>query len=125
MMSFVGAICSMKGIKPSSSPYFLAVHNNQATIFEIVIFVFSSLGYVAYVAMWALFQMQFAGLMDLVPGRTTPESLSFNVRMVARLAAPLVFFYLGWLAENGLKSGEWIYNDAPEGQQIKMNSAFQ
>ena len=124
MMSFVGAICSMKGIKPSSSPYFLAVHDNQATIFEIVIFVFSSLGYVAYVAMWALFQMQFAGLMDLVPGRTTPESLSFNVRMVARLAAPLVFFYLGWLAENGLKSGEWIYNDAPEGQQIKMNSAF-
>lgn len=124
LMSIVGAICSMEGVHPTNSPYFLAVHNDSASTFDIVLFVFTSLGYVAYISMWSLFQMQFAGLMDLVPGRTTPESLSFNVRMVARLAAPLVFFYLGWLAENGLKSGDWVYNDAPAGQQIKMNSAF-
>lgn len=42
--------------------------------------------------------------------RTTPESLSFNARMVARLAAPLAFFYLGWISENGLTSGDWTEN---------------
>ena len=51
--------------------------------------------------------------MELVPYKTTPESLSFNVRMVARLAAPLAFFYLGWLSENGIKDGPWTANQAP------------
>ena len=51
--------------------------------------------------------------MELVPYKTTPESLSFNVRMVARLAAPLAFFYLGWLSENGIKDGPWTANSAP------------
>ena len=51
--------------------------------------------------------------MELVPYKTTPESLSFNVRMVARLAAPLAFFYLGWLSENGIKDGSWTANQAP------------
>jgi hypothetical protein len=54
-----------------------------------------------------------AGFMELVPYKTTPESLSFNVRMVARLAAPLAFFYLGWLSENGIKEGTWTDNQAP------------
>ena len=54
-----------------------------------------------------------AGFMELVPYKTTPESLSFNVRMVARLAAPLAFFYLGWLSENGIKPGDWSDNQAP------------
>lgn len=40
---------------------------------------------------------RFGGMMELVPFKTTPESLSFNVRMCARLAAPLAFFYLGLL----------------------------
>lgn len=66
-----------------------------------------SLGYTAYVTMWSLFQMKLEGYVALVPGRTTPESLSFNVRMCARLAAPLSFFYLGWIAENGLEDGYW------------------
>ena len=51
--------------------------------------------------------------MELVPYKTTPESLSFNVRMVARLAAPLAFFYLGWISENGIKDGPWTANNAP------------
>lgn len=51
--------------------------------------------------------------MELVPYKTTPESLSFNVRMVARLSAPLAFFYLGWLSENGIKDGPWTANEAP------------
>ena len=54
-----------------------------------------------------------AGFMELVPYKTTPESLSFNVRMVARLAAPLAFFYLGWISENGIKDGPWTANEAP------------
>lgn len=39
--------------------------------------------------------------------------MSFNVRMVARLAAPLAFFYLGWISENGLRTGDWVYNNGP------------
>jgi hypothetical protein len=27
--------------------------------------------------------------------------------MCLRFAAPLAFFYLGWIAENGIKSGDW------------------
>ena len=57
--------------------------------------------------------LRLAGFMELVPYKTTPESLSFNVRMVARLAAPLAFFYLGWLSENGIKDGPWTANQAP------------
>jgi hypothetical protein len=29
------------------------------------------------------------------------------------LAAPLAFFYLGWIAENGIKDGPWTNNNAP------------
>ena len=50
--------------------------------------------------------------MEMVPFRTTPESLSFNARMVARLAAPMAFFYLGWIFENGTNNGDWVYSDA-------------
>ena len=39
--------------------------------------------------------------MVMCQGQTTPEALSFNVRMCVRLAAPLAFFYLGWISENG------------------------
>jgi hypothetical protein len=39
--------------------------------------------------------------MELVGGNGTwPVSMSFHARMVARLVAPLVFFYLGWIHEN-------------------------
>ena len=41
--------------------------------------------------------------MELVEGSTTPESMSFNVRMCMRLTPPLAFFYLGWLQENGIR----------------------
>jgi len=47
--------------------------------------------------------------MEMVPFRTTPESLSFNARMTARLCAPIAFFYLGWIAENGTQDGSWVY----------------
>ena len=76
VFSFIGAICSMKGINPNNSVYFLAIQDDRATTGGIVIFIFFTIGYVAYVTMWSLFQMRMAGLMDLVPGRTTPESLS-------------------------------------------------
>lgn len=63
--------------------------------------------------------------MELVPHRSTPKSISFNVRAVARFAAPLAFFYLGWIAENGIKEGDWQYNDASRSDdKIFMPSAF-
>eukprot|EP01036_Dinobryon_divergens_P032725 gene32725-42376_t len=43
------------------------------------------MGYVTYITMWSLFRIRLVGTMELVPHRTHPKSLSFNVRMIARL----------------------------------------
>ena len=111
--SFLGAICSMHNVDPKASVYFLAVHDANASLAGVAIFILITLGYAGSVTLWALFQMNFAGMSVLVPFSTAPEGLSFNVRMVARLAAPLAFFYLGWIAESGLVSGSWTSNLAP------------
>lgn len=103
----------MNGVDSKSSAYFLAVHDPNATPTGIVIFIFFTLGYTAWVALWSIFQMRFEGYVELMVGRTSPESLSFNVRMCARLAAPLAFFYLGFIAENGLDDGSWIDSNEP------------
>ncbi len=124
LFSFLGAICSIQGISPENSVYFVAVHSDQASGPGIVIFILITFAYAAYVAMWSLFQMRFAGMMELSPHSTSPEGLSFNVRMVARLAAPLAFFYLGWLAEAGLKTGSWTSNDAPSVLQNYTTAYF-
>jgi hypothetical protein len=107
VLSFVGVICTMNGVPIRGSPYFTGVHDDNASATGIVFFIFLTLGYTSYITTWSLFQMKLVGYVELVPGRSTPEALSFNVRMCARLAAPLAFFYLGWIAEDGLKSGSW------------------
>lgn len=119
LFSFIGICSCMKGADNSASIYFNAVHDPDATPGGIVIFIFISLGYTSYITCWALFQMNFAGLMILVRYSTTPESLSFNVRMIARLAAPLAFFYLGWISESGLRSGAWTQNLAPYHYELR------
>lgn len=129
-LSFLGVICSISGVDHTSSVYYQAVHGNGGQ-FGIALFILITFSYSIYVAIWALFKMQFAGMMVLVQGRTTPFCLSFNVRMVLRLAAPLSFFYLGWIAENGIiydasdngTVGEWLFNQN-EDQPIYMQSAF-
>lgn len=113
ILSFLGVVCSMKGVSNGVSPYFLAVHDDAATTAGITIFILITFGYTVYIATWAIFQIKTSAAAELVPGRTTPEALSFNVRMVARLAAPLAFFYLGWISENGIRTGSWLYNDGP------------
>lgn len=113
ILSFLGVVCSMKGVSNKISPYFLAVHAGTATEGGIAIFILLTLGYSAYIAAWAVFQMKIAYCMELHPHYTTSVSLSFNCRMAIRLAAPLAFFYLGWIAENGLVTGSFQYNDAP------------
>eukprot|EP01038_Epipyxis_sp_PR26KG_P013392 gene13392-17956_t len=113
ILSFLGVVCSMTGVRNEVSVYFLATHDSQATVGGITVFILFTFGYTVYITSWAIFQMRLSGLMELVPMRTTPESLSFNVRAIARFAAPLAFFYLGWIAENGIKSGTWNYNNAP------------
>jgi len=127
IFSFIGVVGSFNGVNVESTPYFQAVHNSGASTGSIVMFVFVTFGYTVYITFWSLFQMRLGGLMELVPGETTPLSLSFNARMIARLAAPLVFFYLGWLAENGCttQNPEWTYNQAPAGSDpIEMTSSF-
>lgn len=116
LFSFLGVVCSMQGVDNNVSVYFQAVHGSDDYVNRggIALFILITLGYTVHMTTWALFQMKIAGMMELVPYRTTPLSLSFNVRMIARLAAPLAFFYLGWLSENGIKSGPWLYNNAPD-----------
>lgn len=123
ILSFVGVICTMNGVSIRKTPYFKAIHDNNTTAAGIVFFIFLTLGYTAYITFWSLFQMKLVGYVELVPGRTTPEALSFNVRMCARLAAPLVFFYLGWIAEDGLKSGPWEDSSTPNTYEY-MNVTF-
>lgn len=118
-LSFLGVVCSMKGVSNSVSPYYLAVHSSSATPAGICIFIFLTFGYTIYITTWSIFQMKTSAVCELVPGRTTPEALSFNVRMVARLAAPLAFFYLGWISENGLRTGDWVDNDGPSSIQLQ------
>lgn len=124
ILSFIGVCCSFSGVDVTRTPYFQAVHT-RTTTGGVVIFCFITFGYTIYITLWSLFQMKMGGLMDLVVGETTPLSLSFNARMIARLAAPLAFFYMGWLAENGctLQDETWIYNNAPV-NPIKMPSSF-
>lgn len=95
--SFLGVISTMTGVANNSSVYFLAVHSGNPSFSGVLIFILVSMGYAVYVTLWSLFQMQFAGMMHLVPHRTSAVCLSFNARMCARLAAPLAFFYLGKL----------------------------
>lgn len=100
VLSFLGVICSMTGVDNNVSVYFLAVHNDNVRPSGIVLFILVTLGYTVYLATWSIFQIKLSANSELVPSRSTPEALSFNVRMIARLAAPLAFFYLGrfWLS---------------------------
>ena len=112
LFSFLGVVGSMDGVSFDVSVYYKATHDSKATPAGITLFIFITLGYTAYITYWSLFQVKMAGLLELQPHRTTPESLSFNVRMTANLSAPLAFFYLGWIAENGLSPGDWTNNKA-------------
>lgn len=107
LFSFLGVVCSMAGVPNEASVYFLATHSASASGPAIVVFILFTLGYTTYVTLWSIFQIRVSGFVELVPFRTSPEFLSFNTRMCLRLAAPIAFFYLGWIAENGLKSGSW------------------
>jgi hypothetical protein len=118
ILSFLGVICSMTGVSNGVSPYFLAIHGDNIRPAGICVFVFITFAYTVNITTWAIFEMKFGAAYELVPGRTTPEALSFNVRMVARLAAPLAFFYLGWIAENGIKTGSWVNNNGPTGYAL-------
>ena len=98
LFSFLGVVSTMSGVSNSSSVYFLAVHRGDPSFSGVLIFILITMGYAVYTTLWSLFQMHFAGMMTLVPHRTSAVCLSFNARMCARLAAPMAFFYLGELS---------------------------
>jgi len=111
----IGAICSIKGVPRPSSPFFAIVHAPTNRRGGIAFFVALTFGYTVVVALWALLQLKSLGF-ELVKGRTTPYSLSAYFRMVASLAFPLTFFYLGWVGENGIDKGgndPWMYFSVP------------
>ena len=119
---YMGIFGSFKGAEKDVSVYYSATHSDHVSGGGIAVFVLMTLGFVATVTSWSLFQFRFSGIMEMVPYRTTPTSLSFNARMVGRLAPPLAFFYLGWIFENGIREGAWLYNDGIP--PIKMTLAF-
>ena len=109
LLSIIGAMSSLKGVPKQSSMFFLIVHMPVNTRGGIAFFIALTFGYSVLVTLWALMQLRSLGF-ELVAGRTTPYSLSAYFRMVASVAFPLTFFYLGWLGENGTESeGEWMY----------------
>jgi hypothetical protein len=129
LFSYLGVIGTMNGVGPGVSVYFLAVHDSSSSGSGICVFILLTLGYVAYVTMWSLFQMRLSGFMELLPGQlTTAKSLSTNSRVVSSLSTPLGFFYLGWIFENGVRTGSWTEGSpdgtAGDGDDNTIMSAF-
>ena len=123
VFSFLGIIGSFGGGARTASLYFLTVHHPSTseynTITGIVIFVFITLTYPILVTTWALFQLRGLGF-ELVPHRTTPEALSACYRILGGLTFPLCFFYLGWMAENGIEDGQWLMYMKPQNQSVPV-----
>jgi hypothetical protein len=105
ILCYLGVISTIEGVDPDASPFSVAVHDDGAGGNGITVFVLFTLGYACYICTWALFEMKIGSFMELVTNQGTwPLSMSFNARFVARVAAPLAFFYLGWLHENGTRN---------------------
>ena len=122
LLSFLGIIGSINGVSSNTSPYYDLIQRENLDEVTIVFVIFMTLGYAAAVTAWALFQIKFSSDLEMVPYRTTATSLCFNARMMAQLTPPLAFFYLGWIAENGLRSGDWLNNQGEP--PIYMENAF-
>lgn len=111
LFSFLGVFGSISGMPSETSVYFIILHNSNLNGIDIVIFTLLTLGYTFYVAMWALYEIKITGIMELVGNNGTwPISMSFHARMVARLVAPLIFFYLGLIRENQNIGGNFEKN---------------
>ena len=113
VFSMIGVIATMTGKSQTGSPYYMAVHQSGSRWVALAVFIMTTLGYASFVAYWSLLQMSFGGKMILVFRRSSGYCMSFSSRMCARLAAPVAFFYLGWLAEAGLIEGDWLYKQYP------------
>jgi hypothetical protein len=129
VFSYLGIIGTMHGVGPSVSVYSIAVHSDGASGGGICVFVLLTLSYSTFVVLWSVFQMRVANMMELLPAqRTTANSLSVNSRVCAKLSAPMAFFYLGWIFENGLKRGSWTDGanggDAGDGDDNTIVTAF-
>lgn len=128
VFSYLGIIGTMHGVGPGVSVYFLAVHDDRSSASGICVFVLVTLCHTIFTIVWSVFQMKISNLMELLPGQTTPSSLSVNARVCANLSSPLAFFYLGWIYENGLRKGPWTEGveggTAGEGAKNKLFTAF-
>jgi hypothetical protein len=128
VFSYLGIIGTMNGVGPGVSVYFLAIHNDSSSASGICVFVLATLCHAIFTIIWSVFQMKISNLMELLPGQTTPSSLSVNARVCANLSSPLAFFYLGWIYENGLRTGSWTEGadggSVGEGSKNKIFTAF-
>lgn len=108
LCSYLGIVSTIKGVPYNISPYFVVIHNKNISEPCIALFTFVTIGYVCYVTKWALFEMKFFKSLQLVKNNVTwPIPMSANSRIFASLSVPLIFFYLGWLHENGIEDGEF------------------
>ena len=111
VMSFailMAYIAVMVGYDSGLSFFTFVTHRPGAHVGGITVFTLLTLGYFAFIMFWSLMQMRLAGEIELIAYETTPYSLSFNARMCARLAPPMVFTYFGLIYENGIENGEWL-----------------
>lgn len=113
LFCFLGVIGSMTPQTINASVYFHMVHSPlKPNLGGITLAVYLQMIYPILVSVWSLFQLRSLGL-ELVKHRTTPNALSFGCRIIMGLSFPLIFFYLAWIAENGLNDGPWMHVDVP------------
>ena len=101
--SYLGVIVSIKNVPPNISPYYKIIELDSITPLRIIVFSFITIGYIFQVAKWSLFQTNVFKSLKLVNNKITwPIPMSINSRIFASISIPLMFFYLGWLHENGI-----------------------
>jgi hypothetical protein len=113
LFCFLGVIGCMSDKSIGASVYFQMLHGDAApSLGGYTMAVYLQMIYPILVTSWALFQLRSLGL-ELVEHRTTPNALSFGCRLIMGLSFPLCFFYLSWVAENGINDGPWMHVPVP------------
>ena len=118
--SYLGIVSMINKIPFNIFPYYIIIHNTNISQIELGACAFISIGYLCYVIKWALFKINIFKSMELIGNKVTwPIPLSTNSRILASLAAPLSFFYLGILHENGMSMGDKDYERDINGNRLK------
>lgn len=123
MCSYLGIMSLIYDVPKNISVYFLIIHNNKISQIAIAIFSFVTIGYLWLVIRWALFETKIFRSVKLVGNKVSwPTTMSINSRIFGSLILPLIFFYLGWVHENGISNNNT--NNNTNNTSEKINTVF-